>query len=101
VPLFVFSTPNAFADALATSAARGIPASHFNIFPTLLRAMAYDKQKVIEKYGPDLTAIDEGAAIGFYSGSVFGYGAKWNTAPPYVPPEIASPAVETIATTQN
>lgn len=81
VPLFALSTRNEFSNALRSSAIRGLPASHFNIFPTLLTAMAYDRQEVNDRYGSDLTGIKETAARGFYSGSVFGHGAKWNQVP--------------------
>ncbi len=80
------------------AAQREVPASHFNVFPTLLMAMGYDRDEVIEKYGADLTDLDAAADAGSYSGSVFGYGAKWNKATPLV---LTSPPAEADQTARN
>jgi lipid A ethanolaminephosphotransferase len=69
VPLIVFTGNESFRNALAASAARSPnQATHFDIFPTLLVAMGYDRAAVDATYGSNLFSIPSGRSRRFLLG---------------------------------
>ena len=73
VPLVALTGDERFEAALRSSAARSRnQASHFEIFPTLLKAMGYDEHEVLAAYGPDLLNIPDGRQRRFVTGDVIG-----------------------------
>ena len=59
-------------------------ASHFEIYPTLLRLFGYDPDAVSERYGPDLFAALPGGERRFTVGPVllyFGRQPRWSSVP--------------------
>ena len=54
-------------------------ASHFEIFPTLLYAMGYNKSWIDQRYGPTLLNIPEHRQRGFLMGTFYHRSAKWLT----------------------
>jgi glucan phosphoethanolaminetransferase (alkaline phosphatase superfamily) len=66
VPLFAVTTKQPFRQMVRTSAKRSAGrASHYEIFPTLLYSMGYDKHWIAENYGPSLLDIDPGRRRSF------------------------------------
>lgn len=73
VPLlaFDFGAPKQADPRLVAHRSAGFKASHFQIAPTLLRAMGYDKTYCAERFGPDLfTSSTASEPPVFFSGGI-------------------------------
>jgi glucan phosphoethanolaminetransferase (alkaline phosphatase superfamily) len=73
VPLLVFSGDAPFNETLQLAARTSHDrASHFDLFPTLLMAMGYDRLWIGRTYGPTLFDIPKNRPRQFLIGNVFG-----------------------------
>jgi lipid A ethanolaminephosphotransferase len=92
VPLFALTGSAAFGQALSASARTSFSdATHFEIVPTLLRAMGYDPAWVSDVYGPSLLEIPRGRPRRFLVGDVlFSKQRTWSTVAPWTPPPSAT-----------
>jgi hypothetical protein len=84
VPLVAVTGDEEFDAVLRSSAARSFNrATHFDIFPTLLVAMGYDADAVVDRYGPTLLDIPASRRRQFVTGDVIGRDARqWFDAAP-------------------
>jgi Sulfatase len=77
VPLIAVTGDGPFDAALRASASRSFNrATHFDIFPTLLVAMGYDRDAVEARYGPTLLDIPAARGRRFVTGDVVGRDAR-------------------------
>ena len=77
VPLIAATGNEQFDAALRASAARSFNRStHFDIFPTLLIAMGYDRGAVTDRYGPSLLEPIASRPRQFVTGDVIGRDAR-------------------------